>query len=82
VEGDDIDDIDDLWEEVRPRPLGTALKVVPPPTPPPMPPSLLAELSAELSAEIYAKYDQRLVTSEMIADCILMGIRLYFKAKS
>lgn len=72
----DEDDIDDLWEDVRPRPLG-APKPEPSPTPP-MPPSLLAELAAE----IYAKYDQRPVTSEMLADCILMGIRLYFEAKS
>lgn len=69
------EDIDDLWEDVRPRPPG-----VPKPWPPPiptMPPSLLAELAAK----IHAKYDQRPVTSEMLADCILMGIRMYFEQK-
>lgn len=72
------DDIDDLWEEVRPRPLETALKVVPPPTMTPTPDSLLADLTAQINE----KYDRRPVTAELLADCILMGIRLYFEAKT
>ncbi len=69
------DNIDDLWEIVRPRPLG-----VPKPKPPPALP-LSPSLLAALTAEIQAKYNQQPVTSALLADCILMGLRLYFGVK-
>lgn len=67
------EDIDDLWEDVRPRPLGTPKPALPPA--PPMPPSVLVDLAAE----IRKKYHQQPVTCEMLADCILTGIRMYFE---